>query len=164
MMPWWLYALKNQLRIRLASGLPMLRMGTEAPTCSSSNPLAIAVPLLAETPSPASMQLVKGTLVINNSANMPLIWNEFIYLLLQKQGNSMFIYYPWVRQLQFDQGGLSQIFILRQSRSEKWLFSLFYWKQFLVHQRIELILYFFLSCEQINSDCLCDQLIVQNSL
>ena len=31
--PWWLQAMKNQIRICLASGLPMSRLGVEAPTC-----------------------------------------------------------------------------------------------------------------------------------
>ena len=42
----------------------------------------------------------------------------------------------------------------------KRLSSLFDWQQLLVHQYIQLIL----SCQQINFICLCDQLLVHNSL
>ena len=40
---------------------------------SSSKPPATAVHVLAETPRPASRQLVQGMSVVNESANMPLI-------------------------------------------------------------------------------------------
>ena len=65
MILWWLQATKDQHRICLVFGLPMSRMGVEAPTCSSSSKTpAIVVHVLAEIPRPASRQLVHGMSVI----------------------------------------------------------------------------------------------------
>ena len=46
----------------------------------------------------------------------------------------------------------------------KRLSCLFDWQQLLVHEPIQLILYFLLSWQHINFDCLCYQLFVHNSL
>ena len=46
----------------------------------------------------------------------------------------------------------------------KWLSCLIDWQQLLVHKPIQLILYFMLSWQHINFDCLCDQPLVHNSL
>ena len=46
----------------------------------------------------------------------------------------------------------------------KGLSCFFHWQQLLVHKHTQLILYFLLSWQHINFDCLCDQLFVHNSL
>ena len=45
----------------------------------------------------------------------------------------------------------------------KQLSSLFDWQQHLVHKRIQMILYIFLSCQEINFSCLWDHVLVRNS-
>ena len=61
-MPWWLLAMKDQLRICLASGLSVSSVGVEAPTCSSSpKPTAITVYVLAKPPRPEVLCVDIGT-------------------------------------------------------------------------------------------------------
>ena len=90
-------------------------------TCSSSpKPPAIAVHVLVQTPMPASRLLVQGMSVVNKSENMPLIYNEVLYLLLPKQGTKSKVFFPnpWIGEQQLDQGCISQMFILRLFSSE----------------------------------------------
>ena len=85
--------------------------------------------------------------------------------LYQNRGtkSKMFFPYPWVGEPHLDHGFISQMFILKQFSSENDS-CLFDWLQLLVHKPIQLILYFLLSWQHINFDCLSDQLLVHNSL
>ena len=71
---------------------------------------------------------------------------------------------PWVRQLQLDQGCISQIFTLKQFSSENGSPLCLRLATNFCQQMCPIDLTFFLSCQKINFDCLCDQLLVRNSL
>ena len=91
------------------------------------------------------------------------LWSrtKFSIYFYQCRGTASNVFFPylWLRQLHLDQGCMSQIFIWGNSALYTALFSLLDWQLLLVHKRIQLILYFSLSCQQINLDCLCDPLL-----
>ena len=135
-------------------------------TSSASKPPEIAVHVLAETPGPASRQLVRGVSIVNKSANMPLILNEVLYLLLPKQGNKKLsvLSLSLCRGAALGSGIHKSNYHFKAIQLWKRLSCLFDWQQLLVHKPIQLILYFLISWQHINFVCLCDQLLVKNSL
>ena len=145
----------------------MSRVGVEAPTCpSSTKPPAIAVHGLVETPKSASRQLVQGMSKVNESANMPLIYNEVLCLLLPKQRhNKLHVLSLFLSQTAAFGSGMHESNVYFEAiQLRKRLSSCFDWQQLLVHKRIELMLYFFFSCQEINFNCLCGQVLVRNSV
>ena len=91
---------------------------------------------------------------------------EFSIYFYQNRGttSNLFFPYPWIGQLHLDQGCISQISILRQSRSLNSSRLSSTDNNSNNFKRIQLILYISFNCQQINWDCLFDQLIVRKSL